>query len=147
MRALERLHATAFQSRLKAALTESGIDQTLRFRRLTVFRSAPIPGGPSTATLMQKFESSGGVVLAIPEDELRTLAALRELEADRDPNLTDLLQRERPVSRLLVMQQAVPELCGKSAAASVPAGEASPADVPSADAAPSAASNPQTAPA
>jgi hypothetical protein len=147
VRALERRHATAFQARLKAALTESGIDPTLRFRRLTVFRSAPIPGGPKTATLTQKFESSGGVMLAIPEDELRTLAALRKLEADRDPNLTDWLQRERPVSRLLVMQQAVPELCGKSANASVPSEEASPADAPPADAASSAASNLQTAPA
>ncbi len=83
VRALERRHANAFQARLKASLTESGIDPTLRFRRLTVFRSAPIPSGPKTATLMQKFESSGGVMLAIPEDELRTLAALRKLEADR----------------------------------------------------------------
>jgi hypothetical protein len=111
VRALERKHAGAFQARIKAALTESGIDPTLRFRRLTVFRSAPNPGGQVTEGLVKKLESSGGVMMAIPEEELRTLAALHKLESDRDPNLTDWLQKERPVSKLSAIQQAVPVLC------------------------------------
>ena len=48
VRALQRRHHSAYGTRLKAAMTQSGIDKSLKFRHLTIVRSLESPGGPKT---------------------------------------------------------------------------------------------------
>ena len=74
LRALQLSHGIAFQTRLKAAMTQSGIDRALKFRHLAVIRDHAPPSGPKTAHLVQEFREAGGIFLRPTDDELRTLA-------------------------------------------------------------------------
>src|SRR3954453_21225869 len=73
VRALEQTNAKAYQSRLKAAMTQSGIDHSLKFRRLCVVRTCTSPGGAETQKLTQRFISAGGFFLKPSDDELRII--------------------------------------------------------------------------
>ena len=61
-RILGHTNAIAFQSRLKAAMTASGIDTALKFRHLFILRRADPPGGPKTKAkaLVDQFLKAGG---------------------------------------------------------------------------------------
>ena len=63
-RALGHANPIAFQSRLKAAMTASGIDTALKFRHLFILRRGPPPGGPKTQALVQQFQKAGGKFIA-----------------------------------------------------------------------------------
>ena len=54
----------AFQSRLKAAMTASGIDTALKSRRLIVLRDNPPPSGAETQALTGEFLKAGGKFVA-----------------------------------------------------------------------------------
>jgi len=105
LRALQRSHATAFQTRLKAAMTMAGIDRALSFRKLAIVRTHKLPRGAKTQQLIQNFRSAGGVFLAPTEDELRQLGALQQLTQQQHPEFKQWLRDRRPVSQLPFMQQ------------------------------------------
>ena len=109
LRALQRSHHGAYRARLKAAMTTSGIDHALSFRRLMVIRTRTheLPGGASTQRLTQQFIDAGGL-FAYPEtDDLRVLGALHQLRSQNLPNFEDWLRQRRPVSQLGFMQDTV----------------------------------------
>jgi hypothetical protein len=83
-RALEQTNAIAFQTRLKAAMTASGIDTVLKFRHLFVLRRRDPPGGAKTKALVEQFRHAGGIFIEPTDDDLRAFAALRAM-ADADP--------------------------------------------------------------
>src|SRR5208337_921531 len=96
VRTLQWSNARAYQARLKAAMTQSGIDKALKFRRLTVVRTEPPPGGTETQKLTDRFEKAGGLFCKPSDDELRTLHAipllkqhwyLHNLSSSEDRNL------------------------------------------------------------
>ncbi len=107
-RSLQQEHHRAFQSRLKAAITASGIDHKLDFRRLTLFRVGPVPGKTATRKLLDELTSKGGRLLEPGEDELRTLWALSQLidVTDEPRQLEAWLQDQRPVSQLPSFREA-----------------------------------------
>jgi len=84
LRFLQSTHAVAFQARLKAAMTESGIDRALDFRRLVLFRTGEPPGGEVTRGLIETFEKRGGVWLHPSNEDLATLWALSKLWEEED---------------------------------------------------------------
>jgi hypothetical protein len=100
VRAIEWANARAYQNRLTAAMTQSGIDRKLQFRRLTIARTSQSPGGDKTAELNQTFINAGGQFHKESEAELRTLSALSHLLSENDPLLDRWLQNRRPVSGL-----------------------------------------------
>ena len=100
MRALERTNATAYQNRLKLAMTQSGIDKALKFRRLTLLRTNSQPGGKVTAALTERFASAGGAFHNPSEEELRILQALHRMAEENDPKFEAWLQVRRPASQL-----------------------------------------------
>jgi hypothetical protein len=112
LRALQRLHPRAYQARLKAAMTASGIDRSLSFRRLMIMRTHNIPGGAVTQQLTRKFEGAGGLFVHPWEDELRTIAALQQLKKKQDPNFEKWLSSCRPVSQLSFIRETVTWLFG-----------------------------------
>jgi hypothetical protein len=90
-RILGHKHATAFQSRLKAAMTASGIDTALKFRHLFILRRGDPPSGPKTAALVNQFRKAGGKFIAPTDEDLRIFAALAAMAARKLPNF-----RSRP---------------------------------------------------
>lgn len=107
VRAIQWSSATAFQPRLKGALTQSGIDRDLDFRRLAIIRSLPNPGGVATKRLIDAFDRHGGVFIAPTEDELRTLFALHRLASNKDLDIPRWLKSRRPASSLNLIQKIV----------------------------------------
>lgn len=108
VRALQLTNARAYQARLKAAMTQSGIDRTLKFRRLAVVRTKPIPGGVETKKLTEKFTQSGGTFLDPTEQELRTIQAVHEMKAKGDADFEKWLKARQPISKLKSIQKIVP---------------------------------------
>jgi DNA helicase HerA-like ATPase len=111
-RYLEKSHHSAFQARLKAALTSSGVDEQLSFRGLTIIRRSERPSGAATAKLIAEFEARGGKLVAPSERDLATLLAIKRLlgAADEPEHFEEWLQRARPVSTMECFAQAVETL-------------------------------------
>jgi hypothetical protein len=82
-RYLGQTNATAFQSRLRAAMTASGIDTALKFRHLVILRRDDPPSGAKTKTLVDQFLAAGGKFVSPTDDDLRAFVALRTM-ADAD---------------------------------------------------------------
>ncbi|AWN46148.1 AAA family ATPase [Methylobacterium terrae] len=85
-RALLQPHPIAFQARLRAALTASGISTRIPGRELLVVRRGPVPPGAKTDALVDRFLAAGGKLIDPSDDDLRTFVALRSL---RDKALRD----------------------------------------------------------
>ncbi len=85
-RALLQPHPIAFQARLRAALTASGISSKIPGRELLLVRRGPVPAGTKTGTLVSRFVAAGGTLIDPSDDDLRTFVALRSL---RDEALRD----------------------------------------------------------
>lgn len=115
MRAIEQSHAIAYQARLKAAMTASGIDRHLEFRHLVILRSGEIPGGPKTRELTESFHDAGGEFLRLTEEEKRTLWGLGELMRRQraNPSLPGWQRLRRPASSLRGLKPAVAWLFGR----------------------------------
>lgn len=107
LRAVERTNAVAFQNRLKAAMTASGIDRSLPFRRLIIVRRGPFPSGKKCGELIEFFRRAGGVFVTPTDDEIRTLGALHALKKERPIEFTEWLRADRPLSRLPMLAAAV----------------------------------------
>ncbi|MCJ2095779.1 ATP-binding protein [Methylobacterium sp. J-072] len=80
-RALQHQNAIAFQARLRAALTASGISARIPDRELLLVRRGPMPGGSKTKQLVAAFTAAGGRSIDPSDEDLRTFVALRDLHA------------------------------------------------------------------
>ncbi|RVU14264.1 ATP-binding protein [Methylobacterium oryzihabitans] len=78
-RALQHRNAIAFQARLRAALTASGISTRIPGRELVLVRRGPVPTGAKTKQLFDAFAAAGGRLVDPSDDDLRTFVALRTL--------------------------------------------------------------------
>ncbi|MEE8627721.1 MULTISPECIES: ATP-binding protein [Methylobacterium] len=78
-RALLQTHPIAFQARLRAALTASGISTRIPGRDLVLVRRGPVPPGAKTNALVDRFLAAGGRLIDPTDDDLRTFVALRTL--------------------------------------------------------------------
>jgi hypothetical protein len=109
-RALQKGHHTAFTARLKAAMTFSGIDPRISFRRLLILRRDPHPTGAQTKKTIAAFEAAGGRFVDLTDENLAVLWALADLDQNPPPRFDEWLRERRPVSKLELMRTAVPEL-------------------------------------
>ncbi|MDR1046003.1 MAG: DUF87 domain-containing protein [Candidatus Adiutrix sp.] len=101
LRAMLHDNAIAFQNRLGAAMTQSGIDRRLPYRRLALIRFQDCPGGLKTKALVQKFNEHGGLWLAPDDEAIRSLAALAGLRQQVPPALwRDWVLQSRPASKI-----------------------------------------------
>lgn len=80
-RGLQHQNAIAFQARLRAALTASGISSRIADRTLLIVRRGALPGGTKTRQLFDAFLAAGGTLIDPSDADLRTFAALHDLRA------------------------------------------------------------------
>lgn len=99
-RAIQHANARAFQARLGAAMTESGIDRNLPFRTLTVIRTTPRPTGAATEKLISRLAEAGGIWFEPTDDELRTALALHALKKEAPADLEQWLLERKPATTL-----------------------------------------------
>jgi hypothetical protein len=108
--ALWKDNPIAFQTRLSAAMTASGIDRQLEFRKLLLVRNAPVPSGVKTTALMAKARAEGAELLPVSDADLRELHALRKLR-DKHGGKREIfdqwLRARRPASKLALMRPVV----------------------------------------
>jgi hypothetical protein len=111
VRTLQKENAGAYLARLKAALTASGIDGALHFRRLVILRSGPEPAGAKSKALTERFLAAGGVFFRPSDDELKALLALRELKRLYPHEFAKWSAKAKPASKLDIMSVIAPPLC------------------------------------
>jgi hypothetical protein len=96
-RIISHANAIAFQGRLRAAMTASGVDRALGFRHLFILRDGAPPSGAKTKQLFDKFEQAGGGSIIPTNDDLRTFVALCAM-AGRKPDGFDVwLRANKPL--------------------------------------------------
>ncbi|KNY19525.1 ATP-binding protein [Methylobacterium sp. ARG-1] len=110
-RALQHQNAIAFQARLRAALTASGISTRIPDRELLIVRRGPVPGGDKTRHLVDTFKAAGGLLIDPDEADLRTFVALRDLKAkadaeDRRDRFEAWLRAQKPVRATALFHRA-----------------------------------------
>jgi hypothetical protein len=104
---LGHTNAFAFQSRLKAAMTASGIDKALKFRHLFILRRGDTPGGAKTKALVDQFTKAGGKLIAPTDDDLRSLVSLRAMAEENQPGFEAWLRTRKPLFRTTFFKAAV----------------------------------------
>lgn len=110
-RALQHQNAIAFQARLRAALTASGISARIPDRALLLVRRGPMPGGAKTKQLVDAFTAAGGRLIDPSDEDLRVFVALRDLRSRaQEEGASDRFERwlraEQPVVRTALFQAA-----------------------------------------
>lgn len=147
-RALQHQNAIAFQARLRAALTASGISARIPDRELLLIRRGPMPGGAKTKQLVDAFTAAEGMSIDPSDADLRVFVALRDLharalEAGASDRFERWIRAEQPLVNTAFFRDA--GLAHAAKAASAP-GQAQAADegaaVANAPAAPPAAHAP-----
>jgi hypothetical protein len=111
-RAIASTNATAVQNRIRNACTATGFGSNLDRRRLFLLRNKPWPNGVKTAEMVADFEANGGRTLALSDDDLRTLMALRGLIDDNHPNLPSWLLARKPAHGLEFLREALGDDAG-----------------------------------
>jgi Helicase HerA, central domain len=104
-RILGHTNAIAFQSRLKAAMTASGIDTALKFRHLFILRRGAPPSGPITTALFDQFLKAGGKSIAPTDDDLRAFVALAAMDARKLPDFDGWLRQQQPLFKTGLFQE------------------------------------------
>jgi hypothetical protein len=105
-RLLGHINARAFQTRLTAAMTASGIDTALKFRHLFILRRGAPPSGPATAALVNQFQKAGGKFIAPTEHDLRAFVALAAMDARKVPDFDAWLRQRQPLFETWLFQEA-----------------------------------------
>ena len=110
-RALQHQNAIAFQARLRAALTASGISARIPDRDLLLVRRGPMPGGAKTKQLVEAFTAAGGRAIDPADADLRVFVGLRDLHAwAQAEGVTDRFERwiraEQPLVKTAFFRDA-----------------------------------------
>lgn len=121
-RALQKIHHNSYLARLKAAMTFSGIDENIGFRRLFIVRRDPLPGGPQCLRITADFQKAGGRFADLSKEDLCTLWALQMIDRNPPPQFNEWLRDRRPVSKIPLMRAAAPELFRLRTAPGAPLG-------------------------
>lgn len=112
-RAIAASNALAAQNRIKKAWNAAGIESRPDRRRLCLLRNGRWPSGPKTAALVADFEAAGGKVMAMSDDDLRTMSALHDLIDDNHVGLPDWLRLRKPAHGIALLREALGEAAGE----------------------------------
>jgi hypothetical protein len=108
-RAIAATNAVAAQNRIKKAWSATGLGMGSDRRQLFLLRNAPWPAGPKTAQLLDDFHRAGGRTVAMYEDDIRTMTALRDLIGEDPAELASWLRARQPAHGLTILREALGE--------------------------------------
>jgi adenylylsulfate kinase-like enzyme len=111
-RAIAATNALAAQNRVKKAWNAAGIESRPDRRQLFLVRNGRWPSGPKTAQLISDFETAGGHVLAMSDEDLRTMSALNDLIDDKSVHLPDWLRLRKPAHGIALLREALGDDAG-----------------------------------
>lgn len=106
-RAIAATNAVAAQNRIKKSWSATGLGMGSDRRQLFLLRNSPWPAGPKTAQLVDDFNRAGGRTLAISDDDIRTMTALRDLIGEDPAELASWLRARRPAHALTILREAL----------------------------------------
>lgn len=106
-RAIAATNPRAVMTRLRKAAVEAGLAADIPKRRLFILRNAPWPTGPKTQEAVAHITEAGGRVLRYTDDDLKTLAALRDLIAENPPHLRSWLASRKPATQVAFLRTAL----------------------------------------
>ncbi|OFJ53637.1 helicase HerA domain-containing protein [Mycolicibacterium grossiae] len=111
-RAIAATNAVAAQTRIRNAGSAAGSASGSEKRRLVLLRNTPWPTGRKTAELVAEFERAGGRTLALSDDDLRTMIALRDMLDDNDSGLQAWLRSRRPAHTIGLLREVLADVAG-----------------------------------
>ena len=143
-RAVLNANPVAALHRLRAAVTASGLELSGERRRLFVLRNAAWSQGQKTKQALDGLRAHGGIVVMLPEGDLKVFRALQQLLEEKPTGLAAWLRTHRHASRtaLLTPLSSAPAVAAAPAEAAAPPRAAAP---PKAAAPPRAAAPPKVA--
>ena len=106
-RGIAATNAVAAQNRIKKAWSATGLGMGADRRQLFMLRNSPWPAGPKTAQLVDDFQRAGGRTVAVSDDDLRSMTALRDLMGEDPAELASWLRARRPAHGLTVLRAAL----------------------------------------
>jgi hypothetical protein len=106
-RAIAATNAVAAQNRIKKAWSATGLGMGSDRRQLLLLRNSSWPAGPKTAQLVDDFHRAGGRTVAISDDDIRTMTALRDLIGEDPAELSSWLRVRRPAHGLTMLREAL----------------------------------------
>lgn len=128
IRALLMQHYRSFQSKLKSAMTQSGIDRKLSFRKLALIHfGKEFPGKKVTDQLLEQFAGAGGVWVEPSDDVIRSLAALVAVEEAFPMDWRGWIDQKKPVRDIVFLQPELAWLLGDTGASNVESATEAPA--------------------
>ncbi|CAN5865741.1 DUF87 domain-containing protein [soil metagenome] len=122
-RAIAASNAVAALNRIRSACDTAGFNASTERRKLFLLRNTPWPSGKKTAELVETFEQAGGRTLAMSEDDLRTMTALRDLVREDAHHLQTWLTARKPAHGITLLRDALGDKAGD---APVPVAEPAP---------------------
>ena len=132
-RAIATTNAVAAQNRIKKAWSATGLGMGSDRRQLFLMRNSPWPAGPKTAQLVDDFHRAGGRSVAVTDDDLRTMTALRDLIGEDPAELASWLRARRPAHGLTILREVLGDDGGTPPPAPVPEPQAEPESLPDND--------------
>ena len=106
----DRHHAVAALNRLRAACTAAGLDSRVTKRKLFLLRNGDWSGGPKTQAAVDAFVDAGGKTLAIDNEDVRILAALKTLVDEDSLELRSWLIARRPTRSIALLRTALADV-------------------------------------
>ncbi len=104
-------HAIAALTRLRKASTAAGLDPDVVKRKLFILRRddrwSP---GEKTQQALRAFTKAGGRVLTVVDEDLRALAALRQLLEDQSVDVRPWLVARKPASTIELLDEALADV-------------------------------------
>lgn len=104
VRVLEKKHWKAFQVRLAAARTMSGVTEGLAGRTLILLRNGAVPSGSSTQKMIDEFRKTGGRIEPVNRADLAVFSAVQQLQREFPNDFEGWLRQSRPLSQTTVFR-------------------------------------------
>ncbi|WP_205752681.1 ATP-binding protein [Cryptosporangium phraense] len=118
-RAISSTNANAALTRLKNAVTMSGLEHDRSGRHLVVLRNSDWSKGPKTQAAVALFKEYGGRTVDVSANDIRVLSALRTLLEEGPNHLQAWLQLRKPASAVRFLQVGLEEMTGHDGPANV----------------------------
>ncbi|GII58872.1 ATPase [Planotetraspora thailandica] len=109
-RAIAATHANAALTRVRNACVAAGLNADVGKRHVFLLRNAEWSGGAKTRETIAEFERAGGRTLRVEEEDVKILAALRDLLKENPAHLHAWLADRRPTGEVKFLADALGEV-------------------------------------